>query len=1015
MSFTESVKELWARPAASYRSAPFWSWNSNLKPHRLTAAIDSMSQAGMGGFFMHSRYGLKTPYLSPEWFQCVSACIEKARSLQMKAYLYDEDRWPSGAAGGLVTRTHPEFRSQAIMVSSTAPSPEGSERIASFAVELDDAGQLESYKPAEEGQPLPPGCQEYRFDLAADAPSPWYNDGAYLDTMNADAVAEFIHTTHQAYSDRYGKDFGGVVPAIFTDEPNYGRVAYDETTRQYRCPWTADLPREFRRRRGYDLREHLPELVFMPAGKDFSKVRHDYFQTITELFVENYSAQVGKWAGKHRIASTGHMLWEETLETQVSVVGAAMPHYEHMQWPGIDILCDQANELSTAKQCSSVASQLGKERVLSELYGCTGWDWPMEGHKFIGDWHLATGINLRCPHLTHYSLQGGAKRDYPASIFSHSPWWPYYRQVEDYFARLTTMLLQGKPVRDVLVIHPVQSAWGMFDSANRGKVAALNELQAGISRIISTLSGEHYDWDFGDESLLARHAKVSGDKVHVGKMAYELIVVPPTATLRASTLALLKRFIEGGGKVLFVGRMASCVDAAPSDEVAKLTAHAFTAGVEEFLPQLETMLQRRVSITEGNKQATCVWAMLRAITGGHLLFVQSHDRRAGHRVNVSVAANRPVVLWDARTGRRIRVKSEAVGNRVEFELDLPSTGSALVSLGVSVADAEPAPAAFRVNETIALAGPFDIELTEPNTFPLDYCSYRIGQGELSAPVPTLKADEIIRKNFGLGKRTGDAQQPWYLYSTGVVDIAPRGQCQLKYTFHATVAPAKCLLAIEQPEDFKITVNGQPAGAATGCWVDEDIRTIDIASLIRPGQNEVLLDFNYRANMELEALYLAGEFGVASQAPDKADKPAPGNMTLTAPVTQLSTGSWVGQGLDFYGAAVKYKASITRPAGRRVRISLPGIAATMAVIHVGVKQFTLPWAPFSADITDALSDGPNEITIEVVGGRKNILGPLHVPWLPWTGPGEFDPDHPQWTAQYQLTDHGLMQPATVELF
>ena len=79
MSNLDDLLATWADPPAEYRSAPFWSWNSRLDPDRLCRAIESMHAAGMGGFFMHSRYGLKTPYLSDEWFECVSACVEKAR------------------------------------------------------------------------------------------------------------------------------------------------------------------------------------------------------------------------------------------------------------------------------------------------------------------------------------------------------------------------------------------------------------------------------------------------------------------------------------------------------------------------------------------------------------------------------------------------------------------------------------------------------------------------------------------------------------------------------------------------------------------------------------------------------------------------------------------------------------------------------------------------------------------------------------------------------------------------
>ena len=63
----------------------------------------------MGGFFMHSRTGLATPYLGREWMKAVETCTQEAKKLGLEAWLYDEDRWPSGAAGGLVTRD-PKYR-----------------------------------------------------------------------------------------------------------------------------------------------------------------------------------------------------------------------------------------------------------------------------------------------------------------------------------------------------------------------------------------------------------------------------------------------------------------------------------------------------------------------------------------------------------------------------------------------------------------------------------------------------------------------------------------------------------------------------------------------------------------------------------------------------------------------------------------------------------------------------------------------------------------------------------------
>ena len=102
------IKEF-TNPGSEYRGAPFWAWNGKLEPEELRRQVRIMHQMGLGGFFMHSRVGLDTAYLSDEWFKCVDACVDEAKKLGMRAWLYDEDRWPSGAAGGLVTK-NPRFR-----------------------------------------------------------------------------------------------------------------------------------------------------------------------------------------------------------------------------------------------------------------------------------------------------------------------------------------------------------------------------------------------------------------------------------------------------------------------------------------------------------------------------------------------------------------------------------------------------------------------------------------------------------------------------------------------------------------------------------------------------------------------------------------------------------------------------------------------------------------------------------------------------------------------------------------
>ena len=80
-----SLRDDFANPGAEFRGAPFWAWNGKLAPEEVRRQIRIMHDMKMGGFFMHSRAGLATEYLGKEWFDCVRAAVDEARSLGMKA------------------------------------------------------------------------------------------------------------------------------------------------------------------------------------------------------------------------------------------------------------------------------------------------------------------------------------------------------------------------------------------------------------------------------------------------------------------------------------------------------------------------------------------------------------------------------------------------------------------------------------------------------------------------------------------------------------------------------------------------------------------------------------------------------------------------------------------------------------------------------------------------------------------------------------------------------------------
>ena len=152
--------ELFKNPTAEYRGTPFWAWNCKLDKNELLWQIDNFKKMGFGGAHMHVRTGMATTYLSDEYMDLIKSCVEKAKSENMLAWLYDEDRWPSGAAGGLVTKDK-EYRTRYLLFTPTPYSgitsrfessraggarTENGYLIACFDVELDKDGYLVSAK-----------------------------------------------------------------------------------------------------------------------------------------------------------------------------------------------------------------------------------------------------------------------------------------------------------------------------------------------------------------------------------------------------------------------------------------------------------------------------------------------------------------------------------------------------------------------------------------------------------------------------------------------------------------------------------------------------------------------------------------------------------------------------------------------------------------------------------------------------------------------------------------------------
>jgi hypothetical protein len=1012
-------------PGSKYRGAPFWAWNGDLEIDELRQQIRIMHQMGLGGFFMHSRLGLTTEYLSPRWFECIKACIDEAEKLDMQAWLYDEDRFPSGAAGGFVT-ANPEFRARKIIceeITDVSKINAQADTLRFYLGNVDGVTvrNLEQLEAAPTS--IPSEKTLIHFYIELEETSSWYNGQTYLDTLNYDAVGKFIEVTHEAYLKEVGDEFGKRVPGIFTDEPHYGRVWQKWEDNKYGSPWTGKLPEVFKDRYGYDLLEHLPEIFYYLDNAEVSKVKLNYIDCLTHLFVDAFAKQIGEWCEKHNMLHTGHVLEEDTLSHQTNVVGSCMLFYEYMQAPGIDMLTEHWRGYDTAKQLSSAARQFDCKWRLSETYGCTGWDFTFAGHKALGDWQAALGVNLRCQHLSWYTMEGEAKRDYPASISYQSPWWQEYSKVEDYFARINLAMTQGQEIRDVLVIHPVESTWAMIGKDWMESEEIL-DFDRKFIELRDCLLGANIDFDYGDEDILSRHASVEGTFFKVKQAEYKLIVVPEMLTVRASTLKLLSEFAKQCGKVVFAGSPAKYIDGEKSNAM-----QLFAESCDEFTIENISKIVGRISITDNKRQEIFNSLSLHREDDENVyLFICNigyeenppYDRddptlsiertRAIPEMTVNIKTNKTgtVLELDLETGKLERIDAEKNADGWSIKTDLVALGSRLFVITPDP-DALELPKAKQlkvVSEETIKADNYDIILSENNVLPLTVAKVKIADNNWTNTDHILEIDKKVREYLGVQCRGGQMKQPWARKGQLSEKTVP---IKLKYEFFCDVIPSgELYLGIEKPETFEITLNGQKIASDNNCgwWCDKSLKKLALdPALLKIGQNELLLECKYsEAHTGLEYIYLLGNFGVKFEDL---------KQTILAPTKSLNIGDWGEQGLPFYSGAVAYKCNINvdKKTDERVFIKVPEYRGTCVKLSVnGQEAGVVAWEPNELDITDYLKADSNELIIEVFSSRRNSHGPLFnsEKWPTWTGPAEYH----EFTGRFNLVPCGMFKRAQI---
>ena len=1043
--------QCFSSPSAAYRGKPFWSWNGELRGEELIRQARIMKEMGLGGYFMHSRTGLITEYLGEEWFQLINEVADVAEQDGMEAWLYDEDRWPSGSAGGKAT-VEPRFRMKSLYVFESDPAKvdwdEGC--FALYAAKLDgidlyaykeldasafvcreDAAQAVAAAVAElAGQaPEKPGVwKALRFAVVPDQPSSGYNGATYLDTMSREATERFIELTHEQYARHCGDRLGRSIKGIFTDEPHRGHCFDNREERDgvmsCAAAWTDDLFGEFEKRYGFACRPILPELFYRKDGEKAAPVKLFYIDLANALFLERFVKPVNEWCETHGMILTGHALHEDSLMNQTVPNGSLMRFYEHMGVPGVDVLTEHNRCYWIVKQLASAARQLGKQWMLSELYGCTGWQFSFKNHKNVGDWQALFGVNVRCQHLSWYTMEGESKRDYPASILHQSPWYGDYKTVEDHFARLGVVLSQGQPDCDVLLLNPIESLWCQ---AYAGWARWIGNASPDVEpyeeryrELFHFLTDNQIDFDYGEEEMMSRLASVEtkedGPVLRVGQAAYRVVIVANMLTIRPSTLNLLRSFIDRGGTVVFCGDAPAYVNAVKSGEPAALASRGIRAPYEEraLVGAVRRYSRESVSVTGRDGQAEKdVFAQARRGFGGdgYAVVTLNVDRdapRQGLTLSLRAPAGRRIEEWDLDTGERYDASplAEATGGVYRVRFDLEAGGARCFVLTGGNEAPPPLPRYGTVAEK-TLTGAFPYRRSEPDVCVLDRCRWRWQDGAWSDEDEALRVDQQVRDSVGLEHRGGDMLQPWYARR---YDQKAYGKLQLSYEFYIETPPSSpVFLAGERPELNHYQINGVPltGGGVDDFWIDECFKRMEIpADALKTGRNEVTVDVTFLRTSNIEALYLVGDFGVKLDGCRR---------TLVAAPPLMGCGDYAAYDMPFFTGNLTFtlapEAYLPLPqefdGADRIVLTPKDFTGACVKVEAAGATAVLGWEPYEADVTQAVRRGlPIHVTVE--GTRANVFGPLHETPRPAgaCGPGSFLTDGGNWTDGYSLLPSGL---------
>ena len=817
-----------------------------------------------------------------------------------------------------------------------------------------------------------------------------------LNMLDAESAEYYLKTAYEDMWKEFSHEYGKTIISVWVDEPRFNK--------KY-LTWTPSLDDDFKKHYGYGLVENIP-LLYNDIG-DYKKVRYDYYTLLRDIMEKNYYSGVRDWCHKNGLSFSGHLMAEERLQMQIAESVAVMPFYKYFDIPGIDNLrCNHDwydkslkgqskwHELAADKarfmgavQCVSAAEQAGKEHILCEMYGVTSHSFVFRDMMHLFDFFASHGINHQCMHALFYSPRGFRKRFYPQTFNHYQPFWDNFKNIKDYVARVSSFVSMGKCTKDVLVLQPLETAYGLFcglndpnDESYGGNVI---EYDNRYYKFITDLYASSINFHLGDISSINELGYVDANSLNIGQMSYKTVVLAEIEVITSKMMSLLKSFSEHGGKILVQGQVPSRID---GRFVPNLGKEILALQGVEYFPSKELLLRSLGKIPksyniECDDDDSETYINHRKDGEKHYFMVANGCCRKAKNYTLTLDGLHRAFRFDAEHNKVKEIYADYIEGKSVISFKTAIGSSALVFTEPYNGERMPE------NPSCYSVYPFKIKecraLSE-NVMTLEICTYK-----------TEKMTEFTKKDIAIERANEILKREKYV-----------GDVTVRFRFFSDFEAKNLKLVMEDIADFKATLNGESFELKdTGKYYSEAFRTVNLPDNIKCGENILELTVHYTPSLRaaeadiitrlselfkspvgmcLERVHIVGDFDVdtTKEHPTGAGLVRYGKyFFMTEKKKLLPYTDVTSHGYPFYPGKLLYKGNVNVTEemlnASDILIKIGVFSGCSAKIMVnGVKAGFADREPYELSVKEYIKEGENLIEVELCGTFRNMFGPSH---------------------------------------